>query len=81
MRLMATRMRGARMLMLVIGACGLVGGVALLVLAARWCPTDPHHGQAVDGLDGIATFFALLAGGGGLAALTIGGLALRSAIR
>ena len=67
--------------MYAIAAAGLVGGVALFVLAAHWAPTDPHHGQAVDGLDGIATFFSLVAGGGGLVALLIGGLALRSAVR
>ena len=64
-----------------IAAAGLIGGIALLVLAAHWMPSEPHHGQAVDGLDGIGTFFALLAAGGGLVALVLGGLALRSAIR
>lgn len=77
--------RAARMIGLVvsfaIAAAGLIGGIALLALAARWMPTEPHHGQAVDGLDGIGTFFALLAGGGGILALLIGGLVLRSAIR
>lgn len=73
--------RAARIFMFAIAAIGLIGGVALCVLAVHWAPTEPHHGQAVDGLDGIATFFALLAGGGGLVALVIGGLALRGAIR
>lgn len=73
--------RTANIILSAVAVIGLVGGVALLVLAAHWAPTDPHHGEAIDGLDGIATFFSLLVGGGGLAALLIGGLALRSVIR
>jgi hypothetical protein len=73
--------RTANIILSVVAVLGLVGGVALLVLAAHWAPSDPHHGQAVDGLDGIATFCSLLAGGGGLAVLAIGGFALRSVLR
>ena len=71
----------ARIFSFAIAAAGLIGGIALLVLAAHWMPTEPHHGEAVDGLDGLGTFFGLLAGGGGILSIVIGGLVLRSTIR
>ena len=57
----------------------IIGAVALFVLAAMTWPNDAHHGQAVDGLDGIGTFFALVEGAAGLVLLLISAVLVRVA--
>ena len=63
------------------GIAMLIAGFASCVLAAQTAPTEPHHGSALDGLDGFATLAALLAGAIALVLLVIGGLLLRTALR
>lgn len=70
-----------RIALYVVAIAALIGGVALFVLAAHWAPTEPHHGEAIDGLDGLGTAAALLAGLGGLIAFLIAWLAWRAAVR
>ena len=56
--------------------------IALLVYAAGVASPEPHHGQAVDGLDGIGNFsVAMLAGLGGLLLVVGGGFGLRAVLR
>ena len=64
---------------LVFAIIAIVGAIALFALAAHTWPTDPHHGEAVDGLDGLGTFFALVEGAGGVVLLLIGAVLVRVA--
>ena len=54
----------------------IAGAIALFVAAAWTWPTDAHHGEAVDGLDGLAAFFALVEGVGSFVLLFVGALLL-----
>jgi hypothetical protein len=68
-------------LLFVIAAAALTLAVMAFGDAGANMPSEPHHGQAVDGLDGIGTLFALFEGGAGIVLLVIGGVALASAIK
>ncbi len=61
-----------------LGLClgAIAGGIALIMYAADAAPSSAHHGQALDGLDGIGGFVSLIAGIGGFILLALGGFGL-----
>ncbi len=66
---------------LVIAILLIAGAIALGVLAVITLPTGAHHGEAVDGLDGFGTLFALVEGAGAFVLLVIGLIVLHFARR
>ena len=68
--------RVGSLIWLVVCLAAVGGGIALLAYAESVAPSGEHHGQALDGLDGIGSFFALLAGAGGLLLVVLGGWGL-----
>jgi hypothetical protein len=63
----------SRLIRQLVGVAAIAGACCLFWYAASEMPDmSDHHGDALDGLDGLGVFFGLLLGGGGLVLLGLG---------
>jgi hypothetical protein len=74
--------RFASIVRLAAGLAAFIGAVLLFRYAvAVWPDSSDRHGQAVNGLDGLGTFFGLLSGAGALLLAVVGVALARPALR